>query len=806
MTADSPQHVVFIDSRVPDVEDLLNGVQPGDPVFVLDPATDGVQQIADILAANNFTDLASVSVVSHGETGTLDLGSSVITDTNLAAHSKALAEIGSSLAPSGTIQLYGCDVAQGAAGQQFINDFSTFAGGVQVDASTQPVGSPAFGGSWILDAASAGGAPLLGGASTVNAPFTPTALANFQGALGPAPASDPELWIAVGGNGGGALLRVDDVGGTATNATTFYSGTAAVHNAQDVVLDPTSQAYFVLHQNPDGSEQILEGSLVQALSTPSAAPTFTTVYTDTNFGTASGNQAAHTDVITQIALDTVNHQIYFTDNFLAATSSQETDTFQRVNYDGTGLTTLATIATGQNAGAVGFALDLNLHEAVFGVNVGGSISFTHTTAPQTFLYEATGVSASATTVAIAQLPLGHAGTFTLNPSMGFFTNDGGLAIDPTTHKLYFTLENGPTAGGLFEYDLTGNSTGTINTVWQQTAAGPTGAPVELAIDPTTGEYFIGFDGGTNGTHDQFNGLWRGLLASTAAPTSFLAFPVNGDNVPEEFSLDQQPTLAITATSPTFTESTVNPAASNNTPVGLVSAATVTDPDNSGVVSATVSVGSFFVGDVLSAATTGTSIAQSYNSTTGVLTLTGVDSFTHYQTVLASVKFTSTSENPTDFGSDNSRTLSWVVNDGLITSAPQTAVVTVVGVNDPPTVTAAATASFTEKGGAKTLSSAAVAAPIPTASTWRMRPSRSSAARSRATATCSVPRPRAPASRRATIRRPRRSRSAASTRSRIIRASSTRSPSTPPASTRPTTGRTRPARSPGRSTTAAARSI
>src|SRR5262249_34884537 len=62
---------------------------------------------------------------------------------------------------------------------------------------------------------------------------------------------------------------------------------------------------------------------------------------------------------------------------------------------------------------------------------------------------------------------------------------------------------------------------------------------------------------------------------------------------------------------------------------------------------------------------------------------GVDSFGHYQTVLASVKFTSTSDNPTDFGSDMSRTLSFSINDGLITSAAQTATVTVAAVNDAP---------------------------------------------------------------------------------------------------------------------------
>ncbi len=141
-------------------------------------------------------------------------------------HSSALAEIGASLAPGGAIQLFGCDVAQGTAGQQFIDDFSTYTGGAQVDASTQSVGSAALGGSWILNAAAAGGAPLPGGAPpTVTAPFTPAALANFQGTLGPAGAPDPELWIAaLNGGTSGEIVRVDDVGGTATSSLDALSG------------------------------------------------------------------------------------------------------------------------------------------------------------------------------------------------------------------------------------------------------------------------------------------------------------------------------------------------------------------------------------------------------------------------------------------------------------------------------------------------------------------------------------------------------------------------------------------------------
>src|SRR5262249_29873818 len=149
---------------------------------------------ADILAANNFTNLTSISIVSHGETGELELGSSFITDGNLAGHSNALAEIGASLAPGGNIQLFGCDVAQGAGCQQFINDFATFAGGAVVEAATHMIGTN---GGWTLDASSA---PQGSGSAATNGtptpPFTAAALKSFQGDLA-VPVT--EIWAAVGG-------------------------------------------------------------------------------------------------------------------------------------------------------------------------------------------------------------------------------------------------------------------------------------------------------------------------------------------------------------------------------------------------------------------------------------------------------------------------------------------------------------------------------------------------------------------------------------------------------------------------------
>ena len=83
--------------------------------------------------------------------------------------------------------------------------------------------------------------------------------------------------------------------------------------------------------------------------------------------------------------------------------------------------------------------------------------------------------------------------------------------------------------------------------------------------------------------------------------------------------------------------------------------------------------------MLAATTAGTSITASYNAASGVLTLTGNDTLAHYQQVLDSVTYASTSDNPTNFGTDTSRTISWVVNDGTLnSSATQTTTLSITG--------------------------------------------------------------------------------------------------------------------------------
>ena len=137
---------------------------------------------------------------------------------------------------------------------------------------------------------------------------------------------------------------------------------------------------------------------------------------------------------------------------------------------------------------------------------------------------------------------------------------------------------------------------------------------------------------------------------------------------------------------------------------LSSGTTVSDPESANLVSGTVSITSgFLTGDTLAATTIGTSITASYNASTGVLSLSGSDTLAHYQQVLDSVSYSSSSQNPTNSGADPSRTISWLVNDGTLNSATQTTTVSVTNLA-PALGNVAASAAYSAGGAATTLSS------------------------------------------------------------------------------------------------------
>ncbi|MCM8638939.1 DUF4347 domain-containing protein, partial [Accumulibacter sp.] len=147
MTAAARQ-VFFVDSRVADYQTLIAGLAEGSEWHLLQAGEDGIRQMERILSAHSGLD--AIQILSHGAPGTLYLGDTVLTSGNLTSYEAALRAIGASLSETGDILVYGCSVARGGAGVQFINDVAGFTG-ADVAASDNLTGSTELDGDWVLE-------------------------------------------------------------------------------------------------------------------------------------------------------------------------------------------------------------------------------------------------------------------------------------------------------------------------------------------------------------------------------------------------------------------------------------------------------------------------------------------------------------------------------------------------------------------------------------------------------------------------------------------------------------------------------
>lgn len=156
----TPTNLVFIDPSVDDFGSLLKGLKSNSEAIILDSTQDGVAQISNFLASYQGA-VESVQILSHGAAGQLQLGASSLSLDNLEQYKSDLGKwfSPSSIDKSGNksgikpdLILYGCVVAEGDVGQEFINKLSQMTG-ADVAASTDLTGSAAKGGNWILEKA-----------------------------------------------------------------------------------------------------------------------------------------------------------------------------------------------------------------------------------------------------------------------------------------------------------------------------------------------------------------------------------------------------------------------------------------------------------------------------------------------------------------------------------------------------------------------------------------------------------------------------------------------------------------------------
>ncbi len=168
--------IVFVDSAVENWQSLAAGVKPGMEVVLVDRAQDGIAQIAEALQSRS--DIESIHIISHGESGSLQLGKTSLNSDNLETYRDCFKQWFSSSVNSiknrFEILLYGCNVAAGKKGEAFVQQLSELTK-ASVAASADITGSAAKGGNWVLEYAT--------GAIKTGLAFQPEVMANYAHTL-----------------------------------------------------------------------------------------------------------------------------------------------------------------------------------------------------------------------------------------------------------------------------------------------------------------------------------------------------------------------------------------------------------------------------------------------------------------------------------------------------------------------------------------------------------------------------------------------------------------------------------------------
>ncbi len=146
-----PSEVVIIDSKVPDIEQLLNDLEESTrniEILILDHDLDGIEQITDFL--DSKVNVSALHIVSHAETGAIQLGNLWLSDANMDGYSGAIASWQHAFQSDADILLYGCDLASSESGQNLLHAIASLTT-ADVTASSDDTGHASYGGDWILE-------------------------------------------------------------------------------------------------------------------------------------------------------------------------------------------------------------------------------------------------------------------------------------------------------------------------------------------------------------------------------------------------------------------------------------------------------------------------------------------------------------------------------------------------------------------------------------------------------------------------------------------------------------------------------
>ncbi|MDY0300215.1 MAG: DUF4347 domain-containing protein [Trichlorobacter sp.] len=145
----SQHEVAFVDASLQNSAELFKGLEGQlSNVVVLQDGKDPLAQITEYLASQN--NVTALHLFSHGTPGSVKMGDTVLSSDTISNHAQQLESWKQSLTADADILLYGCDIAQGAEGEAFINQLATITG-ADIAASTDATGTATKGGNWVLE-------------------------------------------------------------------------------------------------------------------------------------------------------------------------------------------------------------------------------------------------------------------------------------------------------------------------------------------------------------------------------------------------------------------------------------------------------------------------------------------------------------------------------------------------------------------------------------------------------------------------------------------------------------------------------
>ncbi len=242
------KHVLFVDKSVDGFETLTEEFLAGQDadVYLINGSSDGLEQIEKHLG--KYSNLDSIHIISHGESGQLHLGNETIDGSSLVdQHATTLVRIGQSLSSSGDILLYGCDLASTPDGQDFVETLGRMTG-ADVAASDDLTGNDSFGGDWDLE--------FRAGEIETEVGVSETARSTYLGVLAPV---SVDIGIAYDGT---PTFDADDAAG---NDSSPNNGIVRVHD--------TVGFNFFYNTNSDGATNpILKSLLPQGMKWTAVPP------------------------------------------------------------------------------------------------------------------------------------------------------------------------------------------------------------------------------------------------------------------------------------------------------------------------------------------------------------------------------------------------------------------------------------------------------------------------------------------------------------------------------------------------------